>query len=184
MKVDELAAFTLQRIAASDGLTIDAATWTAAHAYHETVQRLHARILHGWGIVTGLEVLPTDPLGSAVILRPGVAIDYDGAVIYVPYERRVELQYNHVGVTRIVLRFADAPVQPAGNGAAPRVADSYQIVETSAADGATDLEIARIETKGVRAQIRQASDRWAPSLARSTCGSVASWRRPRPRWPR
>src|SRR5579875_1373550 len=57
MNGEELATFALQRVEVHDGLTIDAAVWSAAHGYHQDAQRLHNRALHGWGIVSGLQVV-------------------------------------------------------------------------------------------------------------------------------
>src|SRR5260370_16816066 len=83
MNIEDLASFSLQRVTAYEGLAIDAATWTAAHAYHQTAQRLHVRALHGWGIVTGLEVAPVDPPVRGVIVQPGLALDAEGNSIRV-----------------------------------------------------------------------------------------------------
>ncbi|MGA9159632.1 MAG: hypothetical protein WB297_02035 [Actinomycetota bacterium] len=52
--------------------------------------RLLNRTLHGWGVVTGLEVVPGDS-GSEIVIGPALAIDGWGREIVVPTERRLGL---------------------------------------------------------------------------------------------
>jgi hypothetical protein len=53
-------------------------------------RRLHNRMLHGWGLVSGLEVMISDG-GESVRIEPGVAIDCEGNEIILPkpYEMKV-----------------------------------------------------------------------------------------------
>jgi hypothetical protein len=70
-------------------------------AYHRDRARLHNRLLHGWGIVCGLEVdvRPVaecdpdadDPAGTTLVVAPGAAIDAAGDDIVVRRPRLVEL---------------------------------------------------------------------------------------------
>jgi len=92
MDVEQLASYPLQRVAAYEGLAVDAALWNDAHGYHHTAQRLHTRALHGWGIVAGLRVVADDPPARGVVVQAGVAIDRDGNTIRVPQPLRLALR--------------------------------------------------------------------------------------------
>ena len=163
MNLNDLASFALQRVAAHDGLAIDAGTWTDAHAYHQTAQRFHARVLHGTGIVAGLRVVATEPASRAVILQPGVAIDHDGNVVRVPQPLRLEIPSAEPGALCLALRFAESPVD-AGNGNPPnRVAEAYQFLAYPPPVPPLDVEVARIDIQDARSSIGPAADEWEPA---------------------
>ena len=68
------------------GQLLDAATLQAEQDYHREKLRRHNRVLHGFGIVSGLgvHVEPTaDPGGGRIIVDPGYAIDGCGEEIAV-----------------------------------------------------------------------------------------------------
>jgi hypothetical protein len=68
------------------GQLLDAATLQAEQDYHREKLRRHNRMLHGFGIVSGLgvHVEPTsDPGGGRIIVDPGYAIDGRGEEIAV-----------------------------------------------------------------------------------------------------
>lgn len=69
-------------------------------SYHRDRARLHNRLLHGWGIVCGLEVQVTarrdtedcdDPTVAEVIVLPGAALDCLGNEIVLRYPRPVDV---------------------------------------------------------------------------------------------
>ena len=72
-----------RRIKAVDGMAVTADVWEEAHDYHRRQAEMHARFGHGAGILTGLEVVASDPADTAVYIRPGVAIDHEGRTIVV-----------------------------------------------------------------------------------------------------
>lgn len=79
-QVERVRYFSRQLITADD-LTQD-------QIYHRAKRRLHNRLLHGWGIICGLEVkknpLPGTPLN--VVICPGYALSPQGDEILVPME--------------------------------------------------------------------------------------------------
>jgi hypothetical protein len=156
--------YELERVVAHEGLAIDAPTWTAAHAYHNTVQRLHNRAAHGWGIVTGLEVAPTEPPSRAVLVAPGVAIDRDGATICVPHALRVEVRHTQPGVLCLVLRFAQRPGPAEDGNPASRVGDFFEILEVRPPLAPGDIELARLEVGSERTLFREPRNRISPRL--------------------
>lgn len=160
MNGEELAAFALQRVEAHDGLTIDAAVWTAAHGYHQDAQRLHNRALHGWGVVSGLEVVLAGEQGRTVVVQPGIAIDRAGNVIRVAQPAMLEVPREQAGTVCFALRFAEAPRSE--NGAA-RVIDAYRLAAYAPPLSPTDLEVARVDAGDDGAAFRPARDDWRPT---------------------
>jgi hypothetical protein len=77
--------FSRQLLGAND-LTDD-------QAYHRAKQRLHNRLLHGWGIVCGLEVKgnPTAQAPLNVTICPGLALSPQGDEICVPDDVQFDL---------------------------------------------------------------------------------------------
>jgi hypothetical protein len=75
---------TLKRPHFFAGQLLDAATLQDEQDYHREKRRRHNRILHGFGIVSGLgvHVEPT-PEGGRIIVNPGYAIDRYGEEIAV-----------------------------------------------------------------------------------------------------
>ncbi len=75
--------FPTKRIEPVDGLAVTAAVWKEAHDYHRQQQRFHALLSHGPGIVTGLNVVASDPPDSTLYILPGMAVDPNGEMIVV-----------------------------------------------------------------------------------------------------
>ncbi len=73
---DLLQEFPAKRIKPVDGLAVTAKVWEEAHEYHRQRQRFHAMLNHGAGVVTGLEVIASDPPDTAVYVQPGIALDH------------------------------------------------------------------------------------------------------------
>lgn len=162
MNAEELASYPLQRVAAYEGLAVDAALWNDAHTYHHMAQRLHTRALHGWGIVAGLEVVASDPPARDVIVRPGLAVDRNGNVIRVPQPIRVPLRGADTGTVAVVLRFDEAPVAANGNAAPSRIDESFQLVAATLPLSPSDIEVARVMVADASAPIRNAVTSWDP----------------------
>jgi len=64
-----------QRLNFFNGRLLSVADLRLEQNYHINKRRLHNRHLHGWGVVSGLEVTTND---SKVIVAPGLAIDCAG----------------------------------------------------------------------------------------------------------
>lgn len=66
----------------------------AEQDYFREKQRRHNRLLHGWGVVCGLEVVPDAEAGPlAVSICPGYALGPFGDEIYVPEPAKLDLTY-------------------------------------------------------------------------------------------
>src|SRR5215475_4705226 len=83
----------LERVRYFSRQLLDANDLTEDQAYHRAKQRLHNRLLHGWGIVCGLEV-KTNPTAQAplnVTMCPGLALGPQGDEICIPDEVQFDL---------------------------------------------------------------------------------------------
>jgi hypothetical protein len=107
----------LQRPSYFTGQLLTAADLVAEQDYHREKQRLHNRHLHGWGIVSGLDVrvdATPDSDGVCIVIEPGYAIDRCGEEIAVRDCIRLPLPGN--GDTMFVsLRHWEHPASTAGN---------------------------------------------------------------------
>lgn len=68
----------LRRVRYFDGRLLTADDLTTEQEYHRERVRLHNRLLHGWGIVAGLDVRSR---GGTIIVAPGMALDPRGEEI-------------------------------------------------------------------------------------------------------
>lgn len=83
----------LERVRYFSRQLLDAHDLTDDQTYHRAKQRMHNRLLHGWGIVCGLEVIanPTQKALSNVKICPGFALSPQGDEICVPGEVQFDL---------------------------------------------------------------------------------------------
>jgi hypothetical protein len=99
--------------------------------YHVDKHRRQNRFLHGWGVVSGLEISIE---GSAIEVSPGFAIDCAGNDLVVESCEKVALPEGS-GRHYVVIRYEEIPVEPV---AAPSGEDC-------ATEFSRILESARIE---------------------------------------
>ena len=162
MNAEDLATFALQRVTAYDGMPVDATLWTDAHDYHRLSQRLHARAFHGWGIVAGLQVLPTAPPSRSVVLQPGLAADREGNIIRVPQPVRLAVPQAANGTLCLVLRFVETPVENGPGVPTSRMTEFYHLVAAPPPLRPSDIEVARLEINGAGAVFAPAAEAWNP----------------------
>jgi hypothetical protein len=74
-----------------DGQLLTTGDFTAEQSYFLDKLRAHNRLLHGYGTVCGLAVVPTTPPSGSVIVEPGVALDCCGREIVVTEPIEVDL---------------------------------------------------------------------------------------------
>ena len=131
----------LTRLEPRDGLVVDAETWATAHGFHDDVSRLHGLAAHGWGVVLGLEVVPSG--GRDVGVSPGIALDPTGNALVLTSGVRLSLDTAGVpaGPVRIVMLREDE--EPDDDGRLEEIA-----VVRAVADGAPPsephVELARV----------------------------------------
>jgi hypothetical protein len=72
-------------------MAVTADVWEEAHDYHRHLDRMHTVLQHGAGIVTGFDVIASEPPDSSVYVMPGLAIDPIGNAIVAPEPRAYDL---------------------------------------------------------------------------------------------
>jgi hypothetical protein len=105
---DLLKKFPAKRIKSFDGMAITAQTWDEAHDYHRLQQRFHALFNHGVGIVTGLEVIASDPPDTSVYVLPGIAVDPLGQTIVLPQPVSYDIGREMEGLLYILLSYGES----------------------------------------------------------------------------
>lgn len=100
--------FPTKRIKSFDGMTITAEVWDEAHEYHRQEQRLATLFSHGPGILTGLEVIASDPPDTAVYILAGVAIDPQGNIIVLPQPVAYDIGDEMEGPLHILLSYGES----------------------------------------------------------------------------
>lgn len=91
----------LERVRYFSRQLLDAHDLTDDQAYHRAKRSLHNRLLHGWGIICGLEV-KKNPASAAplnVTICPGYALSPQGEEIYVPMDIQFDIGRCIVGQT-------------------------------------------------------------------------------------
>ena len=136
------------------GKFLSAADLEQEQDYVRTKQRRHNRLLHGVGIVRGLEVSvePREPgEDPVVVVSPGVAIDPQGEELVV-CERVDACLCSGKAICYVTVRLAERPTNVMAGGEASRIEESAEI---SVIDDvpAGDLAIARLVRDG---------DAWLP----------------------
>lgn len=79
--------------------------------YHREKTRRHNRLLHGWGIVRGLDMRASGT--REVTISPGYALDRRGEEIVVSRSVRVDLSGHAAGATvYVAVRYEERPERP------------------------------------------------------------------------
>ena len=153
----------LKRVNPFMGLMIDAQTWLDSHDYHRYAEQAHSLALHGWGIVSGLEVDATDPPDRAVWIRPGVAIDPEGRLIIVAQPFRYQIATPEKGLHYLVLMFREIPSDPMlsiedGSERPSRLLEAYAIYERDRLPDQPHVELARFSLTDNKQPLKDAAD--------------------------
>jgi hypothetical protein len=157
----------LKRVDPFLGLMIDAETWRDSHDYHRHAEYAHALALHGWGIVSGLDVDPADPADRSVWIRPGVALDPEGRLIIVAQPFRYHINTQAAGPIYLVLMFREIPTQPQlsledGQERPSRLLEAYSIQERDRLPDQPHVELARMQLTAGKKAVKGAGDPTAP----------------------
>ncbi|MCS7060123.1 MAG: DUF4159 domain-containing protein [Anaerolineae bacterium] len=159
----------VQRLKPIDGLVITASVWEEAHEYHRLRQRAHELLAHGCGILTGLEVVASDPPDTTVYIRPGAAIDPHGELIVVPHPLAYDFGQAQ-GDLHLLLTYAEREV-----GAVPSTSGEtdplrvyihtgYQVEACVGLPAGAHIELARVRRYNRQAPIFNATVPAHPGL--------------------
>lgn len=160
-----LSLFPNKRIRAVDGMAVTADVWEEAHDYHRQLMRLHTILNHGSGIISGLEVIASEPADNSVYLLPGLAIDPIGQTIIVPEPRAYDLGKAD-GHLYLIVSYNES--RPQSNGTRTQEDAPLYVQSQYSLEAVTDLpptphiELARIWRRDPTAPIVVAKDSLNP----------------------
>ena len=170
--------FPNKRIRAMDGMAVTADVWEDAHSYHRQAQRFHNLFSHGSGVVTGMEVIASDPADTSVYILPGVAVDTAGRMIAIAEPTAYDIGRQVEGLLHIVLTFGESrprseSAQSTQEGAPLYVHTEFSVQALPGLPDVPHIELARVRRQGRTSAIADAKD-----LARPAANEIdLRWRR-------
>lgn len=163
-----LQAYPTKRIKPEDGMAITAKVWEEAHEYHRQSQGFYALFSHGPGILTGLEVIASDPPDTALYILPGIAIDSTGQTIVLTQPVAYDIGRDMDGLLYVMLSYGEShPRSENGNpqeGAPRYVHDEFSISAQTALSEAAGVELARINRSSRESVLLNAQHPAQPGL--------------------
>jgi hypothetical protein len=151
-----------KRIKPHDGMAVTAAVWEEAHEYHRQHLRSHVLFNHGPGIVTGLEVIASDPPDSSVYILPGIAIDPEGQTIMLTQPVAYDFGQESEGLLYLLLSYGESrPTAGGGEGQKDGLLYVHAEFAMHAQPTLPDtphVELARVRRQGKGAAIQDAQD--------------------------
>lgn len=160
--------FRFMRVNPFRGLLVDELTWADAHDYHRTQMRFHLLSLHGTGIVQGLDVLSSNPPDTNVVVRPGLAIDPEGRMLFLSEQQVVAIPpVNSLNTVYVSLEFSERPAQvqnvtEGGDSIPTRILEECQ-VKVALEQVTTGVEIGRITLEPNARALRNAGNSRQPT---------------------
>jgi hypothetical protein len=100
--------YPTKRIKPADGMAVTAEVWEEAHDYHRHSQGFHALFTHGAGIVTGLEVIASDPPDTSLYILPGIAVDQSGETIVLAQPVAYDIGNERDGLLYLMFSYAES----------------------------------------------------------------------------
>jgi hypothetical protein len=158
-----IAEYPIRRISPVDGMAVTAEVWEEAHRYHREQQRFHALLNHGSGILTGLEVIASDPPDSAVYILPGIAVDSLGQTIILPEPTAFDVGTAQ-GLLYLLLSYGESQprIEEDREGAPRYVRAQFGIEATDTLPDTSFVELARIRRQGRDSPLTNARDATQP----------------------
>jgi hypothetical protein len=166
---DILRELPYRRISPEDGMSVTAEVWAEAHNYHRLHEQYHRVMAHETGILSGLQVIASDPADDSIYVLPGVAVDSHGRLIIVRESINYDLGRSQ-GLIYLILTYGESPPRPdesrVREDGAPLYVEtqfSLEAVESLPAT-APYVEIARIRRRGSRDPILNAPAPHTPNF--------------------
>lgn len=151
--------FPRKRIKPMDGMAVTADVWEEAHEYHRQLGRFHTLLMHGAGVVTGLEVIASEPADSSVYIMPGIAVDPLGQTVVLPEPRAYDLGRGE-GLLYLIVSYNESRPSVAGGRAdedTPRyVHEQFLLEAVTQLPPTPHVELARIRRQGGDRPVRNA----------------------------
>ena len=169
MPLPDLLKRPAKRLISHRGMSVDDQTWNDAHDYHRYHQLSHSLLVHGPGIVRGLEVTATGLEDNSIVVHPGMAIDENGAGIVVREPQLIPITAYRSETIYIIVQsreVEESDPNHAGSGLSIEptyMLEVYRGLATNSLPDEAFLELARIELSGPGHQVTAAEDRRTPN---------------------
>ncbi|HEX2981252.1 MAG TPA: DUF4159 domain-containing protein [Anaerolineaceae bacterium] len=158
---DTFSLFPKKHLLPYDGMSITANVWTEAHTYHRQMLNAHQIFMHGSGIITGLEVVASDPADTVVFVLPGAAVDDAGQMIVLTEPVAYDLGKKIDGRLHLLLLHrevkANGEESEESNGPA-YLKDEFVIIARPDMVDVPHVELARIFRQSANDPISDAAD--------------------------
>jgi hypothetical protein len=114
-----------------EGQLLTAATLQLEQDYLRAKSQLHNRLLHGWGVVDGLDVQSS---AGTITVHPGVALDPAGNTIVLRNPRPLVVAPSTTAKAAlfVVIRYAEQLVDPVNESASASDATGHRTVDEGA----------------------------------------------------
>ncbi len=158
---DLLKIFPDKWIKPADGLAVTAEVWEEAHDHHRQGQRFHSILYHGSGVITGLEVMASDPPDTSVYILRGVAVDPAGQTIVLPQPVAYDVGDELEGQLYLLLSYGESRPRAAKRGqqdGLQYIHAEFSIVARSTLPATPYVELARFFRSGRTGAFLDAKD--------------------------
>lgn len=161
--------YPVNRLKPIDGMAVTAEVWDESHEYHRQLHGFHALFGHGPGIVSGLEVIASDPPDTSVYILPGMAVDSAGQTIVLPQPVTYDVGRDMDGVLYLLLNYGESrPRSKKGGeaeaGAPLYVQTEFSITASTTLPGTPWVELARINRSNRNAAFGNAKNPALPGI--------------------
>ncbi len=169
MKTQELLEkFPTRRIKPDDGMAVTADVWEEAHEHHRQSQGLLTLFSRGTGILTGLQVMASDPSDTSVYISPGIAVDETGQIIVLTQPVAYDIGQDQDGLLYLLLSHSESRPRrgkgEAQEGAPRYIVDEFSITAQSTQPATPSVELARVKRSSRNAVFLDAVNPAQPSL--------------------
>jgi hypothetical protein len=161
--------FPNKRIKAIDGMAVTADVWDEEHRFHRQSLRYHNLYSHGSGIVTGLQVIASDPADTSVYILPGVAVDSAGSTVVISEPTAYDIGRQVEGLLHLVLTYGETRPRAEGDqstqeGAPLYVQAEFGVQALNTLPPTPHVELARVRRQGRTSAIADAKDPAQPGV--------------------
>jgi hypothetical protein len=153
-----------RRLKAVDGMAVTAAVWEEVSDYHRLYRQLSTLAATGAGVVSGLDVIASDPADRTIYVTPGVAVDAEGRLIVITDTVAYDVGNRVEGSYRLLLHYAESrPTVVGADSDEPQsIQHQFEMEARPVSQGSDGLELARFDLSAQATPIRNPTARTAP----------------------
>jgi hypothetical protein len=160
--------YPLKRIKPVDGMAVTADVWEETHEYHRRSQGFHSLFSHGPGILSGLDVIASDPPDTSLYILPGLAMDSAGQTIVLPQPVAYDIGHDLEGLLYLILSYGESRPRAEGGsqqeGAPLYVHGEFSISARSTLPDTPGVELARVRRSSRNSVLLNAQNPARPDL--------------------